>query len=324
MSDSRPSPPPLEITVYVHQSFLIFSPQEFLEPLRKLCEVQDSFSTLVQLATDGLESVISAASLPFILTQNAVVQRKFDRFHAAARIRSMIPKIGKHDSGTPDEEVAYKKASEDMRSFSDSEEGSFFFRDEIIYQLNRSLGSDDIRNAAQELLVQTLVGTWSVFENFARAFVIDWINSNPKSAQVVMKLPELRDYFGKQAVDIQIIGEHGFDLSRSMGSVIFKGRRLDSLSVVRALLKALFNSSELQTTLDDDLWLLNQRRHLFVHHRGLIDQEFKNATGDSTPVGTKLVIYCRDVERSLLTVRSAILEIISQARKPRVEELQQP
>lgn len=315
MADSRPSPPPLETTVFVQQSFLIFPPEAFLRPLREVGESDDDFARHATLAADGLQSVISAASLPFILTESGVVQRRFDRFHAAARIRSMIPRIGTADAGEVDESTAYEKARGDMNDFFGSEEGTAFFRDEIIYQLDRSLQSSEIRNAAQELLIQTLIGTWSIFENFSRAFVVDWINSNPTSAQVVMRLPELKDYFGKQAVDIQIISEHGFDLSSSMGSVIFKGRRLDSLSAIRALLKALFDSSELQVALGNDLWTLNQRRHLFVHHRGIVDPDFKKVTGDDTPIGGKLIIYCRDLEKYLIAVRSAILEILAQAKQ---------
>lgn len=314
MEDAKRPAPSSDIYVSVMNSFLIYSPRDFLQPLTHSALPPDKFSSHIELAASGLNSVISAASLPFILTQNGVAERRFDKFLAAARIRSMIPKIGTPEAGSPDEDAAYKKACDEMDEFSRSNEGASFFRDEIVYQLHRSLKSDEIRTAAQELLIQTLIGTWSIFESFARGFIIDWINARPTCAQLVMKLPDLKDYFGKQSVDIQTIGDHDWDLSRSMGSVIFKGRRLDSLSVIRSLLKALFRSSELKATLGDDLWLLNQKRHLFVHHRGLVDQEFKKWTGDNTPIGERLTISGEDVEKYLITVRSAILEVIAQAR----------
>ncbi|MFN7004075.1 MAG: hypothetical protein ACK4NW_11690, partial [Roseinatronobacter sp.] len=149
----------------------------------------------------------------------------------------------------------------------------------------------------------------SVFESFSKSFVIDWINNNPSSAVSVASSSDLRNFFGKQIIDIGIIGDHGFDLSRSMGHVLFNERRLDSLSVIREVFKSLFSSSVVQSALGDQLWLLNQRRHLFVHKRGVVDTGYLSKTAALENKGDRLVLTSDDVKKHLVAVRDAIVAI---------------
>jgi len=126
---------------------------------------------------------------------------------------------------------------------------------------------------------------------------------------------DLKTYLGKQVVDIDAIDEQGFDLTRSMGTMIFREKRLDNLAVIRSVLNALLNNDHVREALGDELWLLNQRRHLFVHKRGLVDQEYLKRTGDKVLPGQRLRVSSNDIERYITAVQKAIIEITAAANR---------
>lgn len=285
----------------VISAFLICDTEELLGPLRSFLKDNNHASPLVYEAVDGLQSVVLAASLPFQLTNDAVCQSMFDRKHIAARIRA------DDCEGADVKALAFAKT--EMANFLASSEGVHFMRDEIVHELDDRLSRANISAAAGELLVQTVVSTWGVFENFARSFIIDFINANPKMAQPILKSPDLKEYFGRPAIDIQVIGEHGFDLTGIMGNVIFHGKKLDSLSVIKKIMSALFKDKTVTVALGGDLWSLNQRRHLLVHKRGLVDEEYISQTGDKLVKGDRLTITSADVEKSVIAVQLAIITL---------------
>ena len=221
--------PPSEMVHLVTEAFLIFPSDDVFIPLRSFSEANTCWADCVSAAMQGLHSVVSAAGLPFALLQSAAVQRRFDRFHSAERIRSL-----KVDVSTPKEvkvsddereRFAYERADKIMTNFLESKEGSDYFGNILVYDMNHRLQSQNVRIAAEELLIQTLISSWSVFESFSRSFIISWVNDDPRRAQPILASPDLKEIFGKQVVDMQTIGEHSFDLSRSMGAILFKNRR---------------------------------------------------------------------------------------------------
>lgn len=262
-------------------------------------------------AADGLRSVLSAATLPFQLILSGVSQRRWDRFSTAERIRLLKP-----SGEAPTEEelkAAHEKAEERMQTFMASDEGSTFVRDALTHEMVRRLEDKHVAFGVAELKVQTLVAIWAVFEHFASSFIVRWIDQDPKRSRSVLNAPELKSYFGRQVVDIEAIDDHGFDLSRSMGSMIFRDKRLDNLVVIREVMNALFNDAKVRAALGTDLWMLNQRRHLFVHKRGLVDQEYLRRTGDTVPIGEPLRVSSWDIQRYSLAVQIAIRAITTSA-----------
>ncbi|AZV77952.1 hypothetical protein EBB79_08605 [Parasedimentitalea marina] len=309
MTNKQKAPSPRDLAIEAAQVFMIFPSETFLAPLEPYSDGEYPCAKSVASAAEGLHSVISAAGLPFQLIQESTMQRRFDRFHAAERILALIPEKPGSGLSEDSERRALKSADQKMTEFLNNDEGSDIIRDQIIFEMDRRLKSSTVRIAAQELLVQTLISTWSIFESFARSFIIAWLNDDPSRASSIIASQDLKDFFGKKVVDLQTIGDHGFDLSKSMGTVLFKDRRLDSLGNIRGAMKAFFNSSNIQTALGKDLWILNQRRHLFVHNRGVVDLEYLKKSGDTAPLGERLTLKCADVEQHLVSVREAIIAV---------------
>ena len=298
-----------EVVDRVKTAFLILDIQTVTEPLEMLDTGPGNCGELVCDAVAGLKSVVSAATMPFQLAINSVHQRRFDRFLSAEQIRSLAHASPSGELSEDLERKAAERARSKMAEFLASGAGRDFVRDAVVEELDRSLASQVVSDAAKELMIQALVSTWAVFEHFVSEFIVDRVNANPHLAKPVLAAPELKAFFGKQAVDFQVIDQHGYDLTRSMGSIIFRNQRLDSLAVVRSVFAAMFDGGEVQKALGKELWLLNQRRHLLVHRRGLVDREYLDRTGDDAEPGQRLVVTSKDVERYLMAVQKAIVTI---------------
>ena len=313
MAEEQQDAPTPEIFKSVGAAFIVIVPEQLLAPLEQ-SKPQTSLSVaLVTNARDGLRGVVSAGSLPYQLASHSAHQRHFDRIYTAERIRSHINVKSGDQPSVARREEALQIAHERMHEFVRSSEGVHLLRDWIVLDLNGHLGSPAVKQAASELLVQTSISTWSVFESAVGAFIIGWINADPRRAIPVLAATELKSYFGKQAVDIDVIEDHGFDLSTSMGDILFRERRLDNLPVIRSVLNALFDDQNIRLALGDNMWLLNQRRHLLTHRRGIVDAEYLRKTGDSAPIGQRLHLSSVDIEMYVSTVQNAIIAIAQAA-----------
>ncbi|PZW48315.1 hypothetical protein C8P66_10562 [Humitalea rosea] len=311
--DAELSPGP-DVFRAVTRSFLIATSDEMIEPLEKLILSDPLCRSLVDNVSSGLHGVISAASLPFSLTSESINKRRFNQFYTAARIRGLTFE----DNGNLSKEqdiLAFERARIEMENFRNSKDGSNFIANTIVLELSRALSSRDIGAAAAELMNQALSSTWSIFENFASSFIVEWINSDPRRASKVLNCPGLKSYFGKFSIDLDTINENLFDLTKSMGSVLFKGKRLDNINVIRSAISALLSNLNVSKIIGNDLWLLNQRRHLLVHKRGLIDREYLSRTGDKMNIGDSIIVTSDDIIKYILAVRQAVIAIVEAAEK---------
>lgn len=308
-SDAGPSP---EVVQRVLEAFLILTIDEVIEPLKSISGEESASSRLVEDAINGMKSVAHAASLPFAMTSERVHHLYFDRLFSAERIRALKEASGLGGLSPELERKALGIARNRMAEFSSSAEGSNYFRDAIVYELDSALRSREIADAAFQLLAQALVSTWTVFEVFMSSFIKAMINADPALATKVLNAPQTRAHFGKPAIGIEAIDAHGFDLTSSMGSILFEDRRLDSLTVIRDLTEVVIPNPEALSALNGEtIWLLNQRRHLFVHKQGIVDSDYLRRTSDSLPVGARLPITSQDIEQYLRTVAKAIWAVVN-------------
>lgn len=304
---------PNDMILRVRDRFLIFTPTDIGQHLAAIPSDHSQYVSVVGDAASGLRRVISAGSLPFQLSFSAVQHRRFDRVLNSERIRRLpLPSEEREDLTDEEEKAAYATASRKMREFVDSADGSTVLMQAVVRDLDHHLRSAVVSLAAYDLLAQTLVSTWSVFEVFCTDFIIAFVNHNPTRSKDIIERAELKAYFGKPSLDIALIGEHGFDLSMSMGTLLFQNKRLDNLTVIKSVMRALFDNSDVSTALGDQLWQLNQRRHLIVHKRGIVDKEYLSRTSDNVPLGEQLPInaedaiaYVQEVERAITAIYEA-------------------
>ena len=269
-----------------------------------------AYEPVVKAFRHSLSATLSTVTIPFALASSSTEQTHFQRIHIAERIRAQ--KIGEEQvhEGEDLESLRDREASfiaqSRMRDFVESEDGkSIFIRDTCGFLL-ASL-KHGLEPAARELVQQGLVLLWSAFEVLCRDAFETLLNEQPTKIQELVIHPKTRKRFEAESLSLETLVHHGFDLSGRLGTVLVGQNDFSDLPTVKAVYGVLFPTS---TALNEafgrrELWMLYQRRHLFVHRRGIIDQAYPDATGESCTVGTPLVVTPDDFEAALNVVAAA-------------------
>lgn len=261
----------------------------------------------------NLSAVISTVSVPFHLITAHVQDLRFQQIHTSEAIRAQI---GIEPTAT---EVLYEKALP-IAKMRFSEEAKMpetirRWSDQILTELEQSLEREDLARAASELLRQGAIALWGALEVLAQDIFVTVLNTNPTSAVKLLTHDRTKQLFQLKAIPLDTLSTYDFDVSRSFGNILMRYRTVDTIPVMKAVFGVLFpQSGKLREALEQrDLWILNQRRHLIVHRRGVIDADYISKTGDSLALGTELLISPDDLERYLHVTIDAGLELIAEA-----------
>lgn len=272
----------------------------------------------------SLASAISVVALPFQFANASVRSSHYQRIHTAERIEAEAQRLedsfrsGTSKSVTEDHYVnqAAKRAQAKMSAFAGSEEGMATLAKDTCDFLLRSL-QFGMQESAQVLLQQGVVLVWSVFEVFCRDTFELLINSSPELGVRLITSDKKTPWSELKRVPLELLLSHGLDLSNQLGTVLLEKQDFSKLTTIKTAFNALFpGESQLHDSLGSrELWMLNQRRHVVVHRRGVIDRAYLSATGANLCVGTTIKVEPRDLESAMSTVIATGTVILEAAIK---------
>jgi hypothetical protein len=250
----------------------------------------------------NLLSVVETARLPHSLVYVGVASRHFSRVLIAERIRARADSNSDEAKRELDATTRAQAQFDEMleqKEFQDSMEKETESNLTNIHEVDT-----EVAGAARELLRQAASLTWAALEILMRDMFVTVLNEKPELVKILFDDPVAKRALDLKPLSYEIFEEYGFDLSKRMGDVLLKERRLDSLPGIKSVLKALVGDPELIDALGSpELWLLNQRRHLIVHRRGIVDAEYVAKTGDALPIGSQLEITPDNLRGYLSVVR---------------------
>ena len=194
-------------------------------------------------------------------------------------------------------------------------EGQSVIRDEVIERLAHLSSEVDSLATARELTRQGVVLLWSAFEVLSRDLFILLLNGHPSWTDRLLAQPGTKKRFTVEKLDWQTLSAFSFDLSSSVGTLLAQRADLDDIQTIRETFGALFPAAPEvnQSLADERLWFLFQKRNLIVHRRGIVDQHYREKTGDTLAIGTQLVVSPSEIENLLAAVLAAGKTIIQQA-----------
>jgi len=282
--------------------FLFVAQSRFVDSIREAARNSELTSQGEALA-DNIAAVIATTMFPAMSAMNEIKSARFQRLMIAEHISA-----GAHSKELTDEEheICRKNASLQCEEEFSSDDGLERLFDDTVDRLNASLRSTEIKATVEELLRQATVSIWSSFEVFSGDIAIELVNIAPHRALSLFQSEKTRRHLGgKGSISLEVLAACDFDLSGKVGNLIWESRRLDALNVIRDIFSVLAaENSTLQKKLScDDMWILNQRRHLIVHRRGIVDQEYLNQTSEKLQLGSRLCPRSEEVETYLGTIR---------------------
>lgn len=273
--------------------------------------IESEYQQLAKSFRHTVAATLSTVAVPFQLASSSAEHNHYQRHYLAEIIRSGADA----DAATEILERVQAKAHERMREFVESEDGrNAVIRDTCEFLLRSLPGG--LEFAAQELLQQGLVLLWSGFEVFFRDAFELFVNDNPTRVQLLVTDPVTRKRFEAQRFSLDTLVRHGFDLSTRLGTVLVEQQDFSDLTTIKAVYTVLFGNNDnlMRALADRELWTLYQRRHLVVHRRGVVDQAYLDATGESVVRGTRLSATPGQFEIALTTVVRAGKELLHSLR----------
>jgi hypothetical protein len=301
-------------------------PEEVTRAVSALLDHLDNSCKSIALAfLENIQSALSTLTMPFNYSWSTVYNLHRQRLFLAERIRS-----GGIDAEEGEDEaklemrrtkVAIRIAAERLRDFTESEEGLEVLPSEICWHLLRSTENPELLAAAQELTRQGAILIWSAFEVLARDLFTAILNQRPGAVNLLINSAARRRFLTAK-FELETLAAYDFDLSRSLGTILSQYESLNDLPGVKDVYLALFpGRPALVASLSDPcLWLLFQRRNLIVHRRGIVDDQYRDKTGDNKPIGERLLVVPQEVDCYIDSVVAAGAEMLDATVLPREGE----
>lgn len=307
----------------VHEHYFTnFKLDEFKKEF-SLLKTQSEYIEILSSFEHNITSVISILSLPLTISQSRTKLLLFDNYYKQELIlNAPEPRFGVE---TEDEK---KKALQDdiirkenalnvakKRFFDETytEEGAKKYRN-ITYEFLFSLyEKKEVSLAISELLNQSCVLLWSVFEILARDFFIVYLNKNNNKVELLNGYMKSKKIINN--ISLEILSSHSFNLSNDMGTMLESNIEFSRVENIREVYKLLFPyNSELVTLLSDKmLWKINQQRNLLVHKKGIVDKRYFESTDDDTPIGKVIIITPHLIKQYIEFIKNIGLCLLSNA-----------
>jgi len=265
------------------------------------------FANVAETFLNRISATVQTTATPFLLANAAAHDKHYQRISIAERIRARSIEL------EPDEDdqtlevkrdtTAREIANSKMEEFSKSVEGI----NSLVLEMSKFLldlhRSPDIQSVAHELLLQGTVSTWSALEMLVCDELILLLDNHPELVEKILSDPIAKKKFELPKLNIEDLALRGFDLSNQMGRLLFNERDLSNFKTLKCACEALIDDSELREKLSlPSIWRLNQNRHLIVHRRGIVDEEYLRNTGSHLSLGEQLYISPKEFEDQVLHV----------------------
>lgn len=254
----------------------------------------------------NLRGVLRVATLPYNIQFEAVKRQVFQQLLLEERIkRTTYEEVVDPPAENPAEDPSIYKdvAARFHTEYWAGADCQRKLRNVVEERLSDLAEVDTVRSAARDILRQCIVLTWAALEVLATDAFVALLNLRPAVASMLTRDENTKKFFPLRDF-VAILEEHSYDVSRKMGNVLVGQRRLDDITVIRAVFRVLFPSEDVQTLLQDErLWKLNQRRNLIVHRRGIVDRSYLLNTGDTLELGAELAITPPFLKESIELIR---------------------
>lgn len=298
--------------------FIRGAPADFYAPLTELAKRHSPLSAALDVFRDNLNSAITVGSNPYHLTYAASIHRAYNARIVAARIQLSAGQIDRDELFAEANRLGEAQFEKDM---TDGELPDQIDKESLQMLATYIDSLAEFSSAAEELLRQVVVMSWGAFETLTNDLVRLLLNLGPSLAKDLSRTAPYKDVLASRSL-LDALDAVGFDISQRMGDYLVREAALDSVEKIQHGLQPLLKSPSAETALKDkNLWRINKQRHLIVHRRSVVDSRYREQTGDTTPLGTKLVFDAPYVEASMCLLRDVGCTLYT-AAADRWDELQ--
>lgn len=239
------------------------------------CEIRLQDKSLKKLCGNlklGFENILSTFAFPLAVATHAM-RSMYDfeyRLKAATEL-----KVSLNDKSKEYLELVKKlrlKDSKKGRHYNDATK--------MLNQLSQELSFLD--DTVNQITLNSLVNSWTVFESIMKDTWIHLLNSNPKrflTSTLLRNDGELEGIEGKN-ISIALLQKYNLDISNNLGDLLQKKYDFTSVRGIKKAYAELFKKEGMDFSFLDNKTLsqLEIARHITVHKGGIIDEEYLKRT----------------------------------------------
>lgn len=274
-------------------------------------EMTPSLRPVFQAFRSNLHAVSRIVTMPYRITHLSLLP-ELDR-QIKDTLRAAVRRKG--DAKTFTAAIAAKADALDQANADIRQRISEFPENAIARALD-TLTDGELSLDVHELFTQSLVLSWGALEVLANDVFRAILDSKPHLSLLLQKHKSVRRLFGELRFDLTLLAAHQFNIASCIGALLLDVHRIDSIDTMKKVFCALFGRNQLlQSALcSSHLRLLNCRRHLIVHRRGVIDTKYIRDSRDSSQsLGSRLAVSLDDVNSAMATVRNFGVALLNAA-----------
>ncbi len=188
-------------------------------------------------------------------------------------------------------------------------------RAQAIDTARQALSDTQLQIGVREIYLQSVVLVWGALEVLANDLFMVLLDNRPELSLMLIRDERSKRLFSNLRIDVETLSAYQFNLGAQMGTLLSSVRSLDTIDAMKVVFATLFpNAISLRNALcSRDLWLLNCRRNLIVHRRGIVDKSYMRKSGEEVVEGSQLLVGLDDVRSPLTAVRDVALELLPAA-----------
>lgn len=276
--------------------FSLYKSEDILNDIPTKSELGKSFK-------HNLGSVISILRLPITLSVSRTKLHLFDKFHGSELIlnapmpKDLYDSVGEFKSAqTEGRKKALDNAKKQFFEELESKEGAERFWNITFQFLEDCLKQNqELQLASKEVLKQSTVLLWTSFEVLTRDLVIEVLNHHSD------KFKDLN----VKSIPTDILEKYDYNINDHLGEIYAGQRDWSNLKKIQESIKQIWpEKDDLHNELKGEiLYKINQRRHLIVHKKGLVDEQYNSSTSDNYEIGTEIPIKPIDLKDGLEVIK---------------------
>ncbi len=161
---------------------------------------------------------------------------------------------------------------------------------------------DFLKTSIQVLNSAAVSGSWTAIECLATDLWVASLNEEPLlvGQTAISSLdPQEAGELTSKHIPVGLAARHGFDLRRSLGTVLRTKFDFTGVSGIQKAYKVFVPNDEFieKVLAQPELSEMEATRHVIVHRAGKVDEDYRKRTGSDLPVGTVLNITVSQAER---------------------------
>lgn len=246
-----------------------------IESIKTIAEelTSDNLKSIHEKYCGSIEQILTMISSPLILMTFAMAKIKEDHLsiQSAVKLSFFLNNPPKEPKDTAKQLVKFfkeelRKANENILEEVQSESNKLYDK------------SEEIRNCFNNIALNAIVNSWTLFEAFSKDIWINILNNNPQllNQKIISTKGENNNEVNSKTIPLNILSKYKYNVSRHLGEILSTKYDFTGVEGIKKAFKDLFNLK------DEEISFLNDRkiiqleicRHIIVHNAGLIDSRY--------------------------------------------------